>query len=203
VEKLITRVCRAAMMGLAWGPLWVAATVVPISLIVDDLDPGHIGGPLYAGFICGALFSELAGIASGRRRLDALSPSRAAAWGAMSGLFVGVLPFVIGDNGRYQNAWSTAIVATSVIAARIAARWRKRREGSLAPLMTLVAIVSGLLAGVVPAILTSESSTPGLLPVAAIGGISGLSTLSALVSQAFARWATTQNAPANGHPLNS
>jgi len=117
----VTRISRAAMMGLAWAGAWVLAGLLPARLIVGELEPEHIGGPLYAGFICGAIFSELAGMASGRRRLDDLSSYRAAAWGAMSGLCVGVLPFVLGDDGSYSAGWATTVVAISSIAAGIAA----------------------------------------------------------------------------------
>src|SRR4029453_14592561 len=120
------------MMGLAWAPCWVIAGLLPFRFIAGELDPEHIGGPLYAGFICGAVFSALAGVAAGRRGRGEVRPQQAAAWGAASGLFVGVLPFVVGDNGRYQNGWSVAIVATRVVAARIVAN-RPGEGGGFVP----------------------------------------------------------------------
>jgi hypothetical protein len=201
MEKLVTRISRAAIMGLAWAGVWVAVGLLPARLIVGELEPEHIGGPLYAGFICGAVFSELAGIASGRRRLDELSSSQAAVWGAASGLFVGVLPFVLGDNGAYQAGWTLAIVATSATAAGIAAGRRRLGEWSSFRAATLVAVVSGLLAGALPWFLTTQHSIERFLPVAVIGGLSLLSALSACVSQSVSRWLTKQNSPASATSL--
>ncbi|HYN09715.1 MAG TPA: hypothetical protein VES67_20200 [Vicinamibacterales bacterium] len=188
----MTRISRAAMMGLAWAGAWVLAGLLPARLIVGELEPEHIGGPLYAGFICGTVFSELAGMASGRRRLDELSPYRAAAWGALSGLFVGVLPFVLGegDISNYQAVWATTIVATSATAAGIAAGRRRLGEGSIVPAATLAAVVSGLL------FLTTQNSIERFLPLAFIGGLTALSALSACVSLAIARSSKTHDSDA-------
>ena len=109
----VTRTCRALMMGLAWGALWVPVGVVGARMIVGELDPEHIGGPLYAGFLCGSVFSAVAGIASGRRRLGELSFLRAGSWGAVSGVLVGALPFVIGEQGRDRPLWVLPVVVTS------------------------------------------------------------------------------------------
>ena len=91
MEKWVTRISRALMMGLAWGGAWVPVGVVGARLLVRELDPEHIGGPLYAGFICGLIFSAVAGFASGRSQLRELSLSRAAVSGVMSGLSASVL----------------------------------------------------------------------------------------------------------------
>jgi hypothetical protein len=186
---LVTRISRAATMGLAWAAAWVLAGLLPARLIVGELEPEHIGGPLYAGFICGTLFAELAGIASGRRRLAELSPYRAAAWGALSGLFVGVLPFVLGsgDISDYQAVWATTIVATSATAAGFAAGRRRLGEGSIFPAAILAAVVSGLLVGAPLWFLATQNSIERFLPVAVIGGLTALSALSACVSLAVAR----------------
>ena len=95
--KALTRISRALLMGLAWAAAWLPVGMVGGALVVGELEPEHIGGPLYAGFLCGSVFSAIAGLASGRRRLTDFSYMRAAAWGAVGGLVVGALPFVIGD----------------------------------------------------------------------------------------------------------
>jgi hypothetical protein len=84
-------------MGLAWALVWIGAGVVLGPIYAGELEPEHIGGPLYAGLIAGTLFSAVAGLASGRRRLEDLSPLRAGTYGALVGAVVGMLPFVIGD----------------------------------------------------------------------------------------------------------
>jgi hypothetical protein len=176
------------MMGLAWAVVWVLVGLVLARLIVGELDPEHIAGPLYAGFICGAIFSTLAGTASGRRRLDELSFYRAASWGAMSGLCAGVLPFVIGDNGSYGAGWATTIVAISSIAAGIVAGRRRLGESLVVRAVTLVAMVSGLLAGALPWILGNQNGIERFLPLAVIGSLTVLSAVSACVSLSVARW---------------
>jgi hypothetical protein len=63
--------------------------------MVGELEPEWIGGPLYAGFLCGAMFSMVAGIANGHRELDELSLAQSGARGAVSGLLVGGLWVVV------------------------------------------------------------------------------------------------------------
>lgn len=115
--KWVNRFCRALMMGLAWGALWVPVGLVGARMTVGELDPEHIGGPLYAGFLCGSVFSAFAGIASGRRRLGELSFLRAGAWGAVSGVLVGALPFVLGEDqhGSDRPLWVLPVVVTSAM----------------------------------------------------------------------------------------
>jgi hypothetical protein len=191
MEKWVTRISRAALMGLAWAVVWVLVGLVPARLIVGELEPEHIGGPLYAGFLCGAAFSALTGMASGRCRLDELAASSAAAWGTVSGLVVGVLPFVLGDDGSYQNGWSTLIVAISACAAAIAAGRLQLGELSSLRAATLAVVASGLLSGVLPWMLNQNGSAR-LFPVALIAGLSALGAVSAFLSSSVARWSKKQ-----------
>jgi Na+/proline symporter len=111
MEKWVTRISRALMMGLAWAGVWVPAGAAVAGLMLDELDPEHIGGPLYSGFICGSIFSAVAGIAADRCRLSELSWSRAAVSGAVSGLLVSVLWWflvllsVVGDTNPEPLPW--------------------------------------------------------------------------------------------------
>lgn len=194
----ITRFSRAAMMGLAFAGAWLPIGVVGGPLYVGELEPEHLGGPLYAGFICGVVFFALAGIASGRR-LGEMSAYQAAAWGAVSGLFTGMLPFVLGEGHAtdYEAVWSMAIVAISSMAAGMAAS--RRWLGALSPSRAaiLAAVVSGVPAGGGLWILTSSSQN-GLerfLPVFLTGGLSGLGALTGFFLPAAARWLKTQNSP--------
>jgi hypothetical protein len=195
MKNLVTRLSRAAMMGLAVAAAWVPVGVIAGPLFVGELEPEHIGGPLYSGFVCGAVFYVLAGIASGRRLGD-LPASQAAAWGAASGLFTGVLPFVLGEGHYtdYQAAWSSTAVATTALVAAIAAS--RRWLGPLSPARAaiLAAIPSGLIAGVLPWILTSQDVPERFLPVVVAGGLSGLGALTGLLMPAAARWLQKQNA---------
>jgi hypothetical protein len=187
------------MIGAAWAAVWI-----PIGVIVaarrgaTELDPEHIAGPLYAGFLCGAMFAGLAGIAAGRR-LDELSPFRAAGWGAASGVFVGVLPFVIGDNGRYQNGWATLVAVTAAIAAgTIARRWFGK--GWFVRAATFAAALSGFAAGPLQWSLTTEGSIERWIPAAVIVGMTALSASSGFVSSWLARRLAHHDAPLTTRP---
>src|SRR5262245_14622747 len=95
MKKWLIRPYRAAMMGLAWAAAWVPVGALVGSLIVGELEPEWIGGPLYAGFLCGAMFSLVAGIAGGRRKLDEMSLAQSIVRGAASGFLMGVLWLVV------------------------------------------------------------------------------------------------------------
>jgi len=95
MKKWFIRSYRAAMMGLAWAAAWVPAGSLVGSLIVGELEPEWIGGPLYAGFLCGAMFALVARIADGRRRLDEMSLAWSGIRGAASGLLVGAVWLVV------------------------------------------------------------------------------------------------------------
>ena len=136
--KWVTRVSRALMMGLAWAAVWVPAGVVAARFIVGELDPEHIGGPLYAGVLCGTAFAAVAGIASGRRKLHELSFSQAALRGAVSGLLVGALPFVLGDGSGEGGPWYFWIALCSTLSllgavSALASVWLARRNRDSSP----------------------------------------------------------------------
>jgi asparagine N-glycosylation enzyme membrane subunit Stt3 len=103
--KWATCVSRAVLMGLAWAAAWVPVGVLAGALIAAEVEPEYIGGPLYAGFLCGAFFSVVAGIASGRRRLEELSLGRAGASGVVIVPLLAVLPFVLGDTSGEPFPW--------------------------------------------------------------------------------------------------
>lgn len=142
MKTLATRFGRAALMGFAWAAVWIAAGVVLGPLYAGELEPEHIGGPLYAGFIAGALFSAVAGLASGRRRLVDLTAFRAAYCGGMVGALVGALPFVLGDqHGTDRPLWilplalivsMSAACAISAVVSLPVARWFSRQNESAA-----------------------------------------------------------------------
>lgn len=95
MENWLRRGSRVLLMGLAWAAAWVPVGALAGGLIVGELEPEHIGGPLYAGFLCGAAYSVVAGIAAGRRALAGMSFSLAGVRGMLSGLLVGGLFVVV------------------------------------------------------------------------------------------------------------
>jgi hypothetical protein len=97
MKKWLIRIGRGVAMGLGWGAAWVPVALL-VGLIVDPNDsmdePWLVVGML-PGFLCGAVFSAVAGIADGRHGLDELSFGRAVACGVASGLVVGGLWLVL------------------------------------------------------------------------------------------------------------
>jgi hypothetical protein len=97
MEKWVTRISRAFMMGLAWAVAWMPIGLL-IGFIVDrdgSMDEPWIAAGTYPGFFCGVVFSAVVGMAADRRRLRGLSLPLAGAWGLVSGLLVGGLWVVV------------------------------------------------------------------------------------------------------------
>ena len=97
MKKWPIRIGRGVAMGLGWGAAWV-----PVALLVarivdpnDSMDEPWLVVGMLPGFLCGAVFSAVAGIADGRRGLDELSFIPAGARGVLSGLLVGGLWLVL------------------------------------------------------------------------------------------------------------
>ena len=99
MKKWLKRIRGAVGMGLTWGVAWFGASV-----IFTLTFPG-IGGVLSTfpvlGFIAGAAFSVVLGIAGRRLRFDEMSVPRFAGWGAVgglltSGIFVGISVGIFG-----------------------------------------------------------------------------------------------------------
>jgi hypothetical protein len=102
MKKSLRRIRGALGMGLTWAAGWALAGV--LIGVTSRLLPGLpwdsffevFDAPLPAlaipGFIGGALFSTVLGIAGRHRRFDELSLPRFAAWGALGGLLLSLVP---------------------------------------------------------------------------------------------------------------
>lgn len=66
---------------------------------------------MHSGFLSGVAFSILLGTVARGRKLGELSVAGAAACGALAGMLIGLLPFVLGDTGG--RPW--ALLATATI----------------------------------------------------------------------------------------
>lgn len=111
------RIFVVVLMALAWGVVWSPVGVLA-GIILDpggSMDEMWVAIGAYPGFLCGAVFSAAVGIAEGRRGLNELSLSRVAAWGAVSGLLVGVLPFVVGTVNTALPLWLWGIVTAGAV----------------------------------------------------------------------------------------
>ena len=99
MKRWLRRIRGAVGMGLTWAVGWVLGGVLigVTSLLLPNLLPWEVLFeamdplvPLMAlpGFVGGAVFSAVLGIAGRRHRFDELSLSRFGAWGAVGGLLV-------------------------------------------------------------------------------------------------------------------
>jgi hypothetical protein len=83
------------------------------------------------GFLGGAIFAVVLGVAGRRRRFDQLSLPRFAAWGAVAGLLLGLRPLSLGAPAAFlvvTSLGSALAAAASLALARVADR-RERLAG--------------------------------------------------------------------------
>ncbi len=88
MKKWLRRIRGAVGMGLTWAAAWFLVSAVTAV--------ASIGFPvMFAafGFVGGAIFSVVLGIAERRRSFEEMSISRFAAWGAVGGLFATMIFF--------------------------------------------------------------------------------------------------------------
>jgi hypothetical protein len=102
MKKWLRRIRGAVVMGLTWAVAWgLTGLLIGVSSILLPFLPWELffeffDAPLPAlavpGFVGGVVFSTVLGIAGRRRSFDELSLPRFAAWGALGGLLVGLIP---------------------------------------------------------------------------------------------------------------
>ncbi len=95
MKKWLKRIRGALGIGLTWAAAWGGVgliLVLVVGAILGDLFVFLGASVVYAatGFIGGAIFSTVLGIAEGRRRFDEMSLWRFAGWGAVGGLTMAV-----------------------------------------------------------------------------------------------------------------
>ncbi|MGD2069143.1 MAG: hypothetical protein PVI57_10760 [Gemmatimonadota bacterium] len=98
MKKWLKRIRGALGMGLTWAGIGFLAGVA-IELI-HNLWPNPLGAAVdiwpaalaYPGFFGGVAFSAVLGVAARRRRFDELSLPGVAAWGAVGGMLVSLIP---------------------------------------------------------------------------------------------------------------
>lgn len=125
MKRWLRRLRGAIGMGLTWGVGWALVGVligvamnlgVPMEWFVRVFD-----APLPAlwvpGFFAGATFSVVLGIAGRRRRFDELSLSRFAAWGALGGLVLGLIPVGAAGAGMTSTTIAVALGTLTVLSA--------------------------------------------------------------------------------------
>lgn len=132
MKNWLRRVRGAIGMGLTWAVGW-AFVGFGIEL-VHNIWPNPVGSLVdiwpaalaYPAFLGGLVFSVVLGIAGRRRRFDELSIPRFAAWGAVGGLLLGLLPASLAAVGTMGAPEAVTIVAAVTLLSTISA------SGSLA-----------------------------------------------------------------------
>lgn len=102
MQPWLKRIRGAVGMGVTWAAGWaIVGLLIGLSSLLFPALPWDaffdvFDAPLPAlavpGFVGGALFSVVLGIAGRHRRFDELSLPRFAAWGALGGLLLTVVP---------------------------------------------------------------------------------------------------------------
>lgn len=124
-------ILSAVGMGLTWAVGWGFAGV-GIGIATGFLPDGHalrtLVDPWLAlatpGFVGGVLFTVVLRIAEGHRSFVELSLPRAAAWGAVTGLLLGVVPFTpLATPTDAFPLWllSVGIIGTAILLSAVSA----------------------------------------------------------------------------------
>ena len=137
----LRRIRGAVLMGLTWALVWAPIAVL-IGMVVDpdgSMEEMWPAVGTYPGFLGGVVFSVVLAIAARRRRLEELSLGGVAAWGALAGLVVGSLPFIVGDATSELPVWllptvvvgSLTLLSAGSAAATLALARRGQKPGFL------------------------------------------------------------------------
>ncbi len=122
MKNWLRRIRGAFRMGLTWAAAW--GGVGAILGLLGFLGPPFMGPPFMeplggllggvsfgvAGFIAGASFSTVLGIAEGRRRFDEMSLPRFAFWGAAGGLLLSMLFFLLGGGVSLDSLGTYGVI---------------------------------------------------------------------------------------------
>lgn len=145
MKKWLIHIRSAFVTGLAWATgctlVGMLGVVVFYALFPNAPDIFDIWIPVFAypGFLGGVIFSVLLRVLEGGRRVNKLPLSRVAAWGAVAGLLVGVLPFILGTpNARYPlwllvvaiMAYTTLLCTASAVGSALLPRYAAQRKSA-------------------------------------------------------------------------
>ena len=117
MKKWLKRIRGAVGMGLTWAAAWgvVGAVIAVASVVLGPAGTEYLilGPVMFAlpGFIGGASFSTVLGIAERHRTFDELSLPRFAAWGAVGGFVMSLLLGVTSAGPVGSVAVAASIVA--------------------------------------------------------------------------------------------
>ncbi len=166
VRIMMRRMRGAVGMGLTWALVW-ALTGLTLGILSNIL-PGPwwdgffsvFDAPLPAlalpGFIGGACFSVVLGVAARHRRFDELSLARFGLWGALGGLALSLIPAALIGVGLASMGRSNVWAMTALIAGPLVV---------LSALSAMITLAVARRAGAEePAPLPATEATPRLAP---------------------------------------
>lgn len=107
MSNWLRRIRGGLLMGLTWALVWAPVGIL-VGLIVDpddSMDEMWVLIGAYPGFLCGVVFSAVLVAAARHRRFEELSLPRFAAWGAVAGVLVAMLPIAAASDGTGRAPW--------------------------------------------------------------------------------------------------
>lgn len=121
----VTHARDVLLTGLAWAIVWAPVAVLIGLTIIDpdnSMDEMWAVVGAYPGFLAGVLF-RIALLTAGDERLDGASLVRAGTLGAVSGLLVGTVPFLIGESSTGMPEWMLAsiVIGSFTVASALSA----------------------------------------------------------------------------------
>ena len=142
MKEWLGRLGGAVGMGLAWAVGWglLGAAIGIISGFLG-IPEESVPDPWIAlatpGFVGGVIFSAVLRLAETGRRFSELPLRRLAAWGAVAGLVLGVLPFIFGTMTSEHPLWflvlaiigsTTSLSAVSAVGSALLFRCAARQQ---------------------------------------------------------------------------
>ena len=117
MKKWLKRIRGAVGMGLTWAAAWAGVGTIlwMVALVLGGAPAyaivGYSGLFALLGFLAGATFSLVLGIAGRRRRFDEMSLPRFAFWGTVGGVLLSIF-FILGGGGVSSASLLTYSIVT-------------------------------------------------------------------------------------------
>ena len=132
MKKWLRRIRGAVGMGLTWAAGWALVVVLMgvttillpgtgLEVIFEAADDELLMVMVLPAFIGGVTFSTVLGIAGRRRRFDELSLPQFAAWGALGGLLLSLVPAVALAAEAASVVQAAAIIAPVTLLSAVSA----------------------------------------------------------------------------------
>ncbi len=132
MKKWLRRIRGAVGMGVTWAAGWALVVVLMgvttillpgtgLEVIFEAADDELLMVMMFPAFAGGVVFSTVLGIAGRRRRFDELSLPQFAAWGAIGGLLLGLIPAAAVAAGEGSLAVAAVIIGPVTLLSAVSA----------------------------------------------------------------------------------